>query len=52
MKLSPDGSTLIFTDGVYGVVNIDTSDGNCIGSTYVGNSSIIDLYSAAISPDS
>ena len=52
MKVSPDSTFIIFTDGNSVMVKLDTSTGLNLGSVYAGNYSISDLYASAISFDS
>ena len=52
MKVSPDSSFIIFTDGYNRVIQLSAITGAYMNSNYVGNSSINSLYSSTISPDS
>ena len=51
MKISPDQSFLIFTDG-FGVIKINANTGAYLGITYVGSSYIDNCWATSISPDS
>ena len=52
MKVSPDSTFLIYTDSRNGMIKLNASTGAYLGSTYVGNTEIYQLYAQAISPNS